>query len=74
MNLFSSGPKGTAAVLVVGGAREVLNQPDPSQGNGEIRLILKERKGFVKLAMQHGADLVPTFSFGETSVFKFVSE
>ena len=46
--MFSSGPKGTAAVLVVGGAREVLNQPDPSQGNGEIRLILKERKGFVK--------------------------
>jgi len=67
-----SGPKGTAAVLVVGGAREVLNQPDPSQGNGEIRLILRERKGFVKLAMRHGADLVPTFSFGETSVFKFL--
>ena len=50
----------------------MLNQPDPK--GGEIRLILRERKGFVKLAMRHGADLVPTFSFGETSLFNFVSE
>lgn len=64
------GPKGTAAVLVVGGAREVLNQPGPN--GSEIRLILRDRKGFVKLALRHGTDLVPTFSFGETSVFNFV--
>ncbi|KAJ0397592.1 hypothetical protein P43SY_001662 [Pythium insidiosum] len=28
-------------------------------------IILKKRLGFVKLAMRHGADLVPTFVFGE---------
>ena len=51
----------------------MLNQGG-AEPSGGIRLILKERKGFVKLALRHGADLVPTFSFGETSVFNFVSE
>ena len=27
------------------------------------------RKGFIKLAMRHGRDLVPTFSFGENFVY-----
>ena len=34
------------------------------------RLVLRDRKGFVKLAMQQGADLVPVYAFGETSLYK----
>ena len=56
--------KGTAAVLVPGGALEALNS-DPDK----IRLVLNRRKGFIKLALKHGVDLVPTFSFGEAFIY-----
>ena len=32
-------------------------------------VVLKERKGFVKLAMQQGASLVPVYAFGETGLY-----
>ena len=47
-----SGPGGAASVLVVGGAAEAIH----SQSN-KLKLVLKSRKGFVKLAIKHGADL-----------------
>ena len=47
-----------------GGALEALNA-DPNQ----IRLVLNRRKGFIKLALRFGSDLVPTFSFGETFIY-----
>ena len=37
-----------------------------------IRLVLKNRKGFIKLAIKHGVPLVPTFSFGEQRVYDLV--
>jgi len=55
---------GQAAVLVPGGAPEALNCD-----KGEVRLILKKKKGFVKLALRCGVSLVPTFSFGEASIY-----
>ena len=55
---------GQAVIIVIGGAREVYCQDQSS-----IELVLKNRKGFVKKALKHGSDLVPTFSFGEHSVF-----
>ncbi|KAI1108868.1 diacylglycerol acyltransferase-domain-containing protein [Nemania sp. NC0429] len=55
---------GRAVTVVVGGARESLEaQP------GMMRLILAERKGFVKLAVRCGADLVPVLAFGENDLY-----
>ncbi|KAI6213474.1 hypothetical protein M3Y94_00154900 [Aphelenchoides besseyi] len=60
--------KGTVVALVPGGAAEALDSsPDC------YRLTLKNRKGFIKVALQNGAALVPSYSFGETSAFKQIS-
>ncbi|XP_043928796.1 diacylglycerol O-acyltransferase 2-like [Protopterus annectens] len=65
--ILSKSGTGNAVVIVVGGAAESLNCT-----SGKNCVILKERKGFVKLALQHGADLVPVYSFGENDVYKQV--
>lgn len=58
---------GRAITIVVGGARESLDaQPHA------LKLILKRRKGFVKLAIRSGADLVPTLAFGENNLYNQV--
>lgn len=68
-NILSRGGKnnegmGRAVTIVIGGARESLEaQP------GQMRLILKERKGFIKLAVRTGADLVPVLAFGENEIY-----
>lgn len=55
---------GRAITIVVGGARESLDaQPHL------LRLVLKRRKGFVKLAIRTGADLVPVLAFGENELY-----
>ena len=33
------------------------------------KLFLNKRRGFVKLALQHGRELVPAFGFGENEVY-----
>ena len=50
---------GRGITIVVGGARESLDAQPHS-----LRLVLKRRKGFVKLAIRTGADLVPVLAFG----------
>ncbi|KAF0762384.1 2-acylglycerol O-acyltransferase 2-A-like [Aphis craccivora] len=56
--------KGNVAVLMVGGVSEAFKSfPGP------YHLILKKRKGFIRVALQTGASLVPVFSFGETNVY-----
>ena len=68
-NLLSKGGTngegmGRAITIVVGGARESLDaQP------GDLRLVLKRRKGFIKLAIRTGADLVPVLAFGENELY-----
>lgn len=53
-----------AVMLMVGGAQEALH----SRPNN-FTLVLKERKGFVKIALRTGSSLVPVFSFGELDLY-----
>lgn len=59
---------GRAVTIVVGGARESL-EAEPRT----LRLILNARKGFVKMAIRAGADLVPVLGFGENAVYDQLS-
>jgi 2-acylglycerol O-acyltransferase 2 len=54
---------GSSITIVVGGAAESL-----AAHPGTADLTLKKRMGFIKMALTHGADLVPVFSFGENDV------
>lgn len=59
---------GRAITIVVGGARESLDaQPHT------LNLVLKRRRGFVKLAVRAGADLVPVLAFGENDLYDQVT-
>ncbi|SJL13753.1 related to diacylglycerol acyltransferase type 2b [Armillaria ostoyae] len=62
-NILQSGP-GQSITIVVGGAAESL-----SAHPGTADLTLRKRLGFIKIAIQEGADLVPVFSFGENDIF-----
>ncbi|XP_067995396.1 2-acylglycerol O-acyltransferase 2 [Melanerpes formicivorus] len=55
---------GNVLAIIVGGAQEALDARP-----GSYTLLLKNRKGFVRLAMQHGTPLVPVFSFGENDLY-----
>ncbi|XP_040828805.1 2-acylglycerol O-acyltransferase 3-like [Ochotona curzoniae] len=63
--ILSQGQLGLAVVIVPGGAHEAMYTA-PRQNC----LKLLNRKGFVRLALRHGASLVPVYSFGENDVFK----
>ncbi|GMS90496.1 hypothetical protein PENTCL1PPCAC_12671 [Pristionchus entomophagus] len=56
--------KGQAAVIVVGGAEEALDAHP-----GKYVLTLKPRKGFIRMALETGAHLVPCFGFGENNLY-----
>eukprot|EP00760_Papus_ankaliazontas_P029574 PhM_4_TR4298/c0_g1_i1/m.45099/K14457/MOGAT2, MGAT2; 2-acylglycerol O-acyltransferase 2 len=58
------GGPGKSTCLVVGGAAESLDAAPHT-----ARLTLKNRKGFVKLALVAGASLVPVYAFGENDVY-----
>ncbi|KAE8452187.1 hypothetical protein EG329_001654 [Mollisiaceae sp. DMI_Dod_QoI] len=71
-NLLSKGGPnnegmGRGITIVIGGARESLDAQPYS-----MRLVLKRRKGFVKLAIRTGADLVPVLAFGENDLYEQV--
>lgn len=53
-----------AAIVIVGGAREAfLSAPNA------YKIFLRKRKGFVRVAIQSGAALVPVIAFGEPNVY-----
>jgi 2-acylglycerol O-acyltransferase 2 len=68
-NILSKGGQngegmGRAITIVVGGASESLDARP-----GVIKLVLRRRKGFVKMAIRTGADLVPVLAFGENDIY-----
>jgi len=63
INHLKQGP-GSAIVIVIGGAQESL-----ASKPGFADLTIKNRKGFVKIALTQGASLVPVFSFGENDIW-----
>ncbi|KPP77281.1 diacylglycerol O-acyltransferase 2-like [Scleropages formosus] len=65
--LLSRNGKGNAVVIVTGGAAESL-----SSAPGVNTVVMRQRKGFVRLALEYGADLVPVYSFGENELFQQV--
>lgn len=65
-HVLSSGP-GSAVIIVPGGAAEALDARP-----GAHDLTLQKRSGFFRIALQHGAHLVPTYSFGENELYEQV--
>jgi 2-acylglycerol O-acyltransferase 2 len=55
---------GISSIIVIGGAAET------EHANPRVfKLVLKKRNGFIKLALETGASLVPSFGFGETDIW-----
>merc|ERR1711998_353659 len=56
---------GCSLSVVPGGEREqLMTQRGPVE-----RLVLKERRGFVRLALSRGVPLVPVYCFGEAQLY-----
>jgi len=55
---------GKSVFLVPGGMREMRY----SSSKDDKIVVCTKHKGFVKMAIQHGVELVPVFSFGETKL------
>jgi len=56
--------KGWSVVSLLGGIQEqILAQ------NGRQEICVKDRLGFVKLALEHGVPIVPMYNFGETELY-----
>lgn len=56
---------GRSILLAVGGASEALHAHPKT-----FDLVLGRRKGFVRIAVETGASLVPVISFGENDLFE----
>jgi hypothetical protein len=57
--------KGRSLHIVVGGEEELMYTTQ-----GQDIVVLKKRKGFVRLALSYGVDLVPVFGVGNTDAYK----
>lgn len=68
--LNQDGYTSNAIALVVGGVREQRYCTYPNR----YRFVLKTRRGFVRIALQTGAALVPAISFGENDYYDVVKK
>jgi len=60
--------QGGSIVIYVGGIVELFSSSPKREA-----VYLKKRKGFVKLALRTGADIVPVYMFGNTTVLSVLS-
>lgn len=62
---------GDRIALAPGGIAEMFEgYPKPGSHPNDECIILKSRKGFIRLAIQHGIPVVPVYCFGATKMFK----
>jgi hypothetical protein len=57
---------GTSVAVMVGGIAEMFML----RRDAEV-LKLRSRKGFVRLALEHGTDILPTYMFGNSTILDF---
>jgi len=57
--------KRRSILIYVGGEKEQLMTKENSH-----KVVLKDRLGFIKLAIQHGIPLVPVYAFGENELYR----
>ena len=62
---------GTSVVLCPSGVREAMLSQAAAARGGEA-VFLRQRAGFVRLALEQGAPLVPVFAFGQSRAFFFL--
>ena len=60
--------KRRSLLIFIGGEKEQL-----MTSSGENKIYLNSRKGFLKLALEHGAHLVPMYAFGENETYTCVN-
>lgn len=60
----ADGYTSNGVMLLVGGAEEALYAH-----RNMYKIVLKQRRGFVRIAMKTGTAIVPIISFGETGIF-----
>lgn len=70
LRFFLAAPKpqpasGRAITIVIGGARESLEAKP-----GYMHLVVRRRRGFLKIAMRENAAVVPVLSFGENDLYE----
>lgn len=63
-HMLTKAGTGNLLTIVVGGLAEA----DLSDGE-TLKLVVANRKGFIKKALIHGADIIPCIAFGENSIF-----
>jgi hypothetical protein len=61
---LQNGEKGATVVIALGGAEEFKHL-----NYGTMDLVLKKRKGFIKIALNTGTSLLPVLGFGENEIY-----
>lgn len=61
---------GRSIFVVTGGEEESMYSNKTATGGKEDILVLKNRKGFVRLALRHGAALVPIYGINNNDTFE----